>query len=123
MRRFGAALAISVLLVTSGCGGSDKSGDGSSSKSSADQGTRPTSDQIVASLMSVDPKVMSLKKLPYDTAQARCVAGILLGSKLSNKGLRAVASDITHYNPTGADGVVAGKIGPKISACLAPAAN
>jgi hypothetical protein len=97
MRKFGAALAISVLLVTAGCGGSDSGG-----------GDRPSTDEIAKALKGDAGDLLSLPSTLDDKA-VDCIAKAIEDSKLSDKTVRAlIKADKDYKGSKGDEAAIAG---------------
>ncbi|MCW2786578.1 MAG: hypothetical protein JWP74_3095 [Marmoricola sp.] len=94
MRKFGAALAISVLLVTAGCGGS--SGGGGSSRPSA-------SDISKALRQGGDRSVLGASASKLSKKSADCVGKALTDSKVSDKALKALVKGDKTFKPSTSD--------------------
>ncbi|MCW2857322.1 MAG: hypothetical protein JWR52_2937 [Marmoricola sp.] len=102
MRRFGAALAISMLLVASGCGGSS---------------SRPSADDISKALRKGD-SVLGAASSKLSKKSADCVGRVFVASKLSDKALEAIVSANKAYKPSTADTAAINGLETKIVACI-----
>ncbi|MCW2754326.1 MAG: hypothetical protein JWQ32_1737 [Marmoricola sp.] len=103
MRRFGAALAISMLLVTSGCGGSSSS--------------RPSADDISKALRKGD-SVLGAASSKLSKKSADCVGKVFVASKLSDKALQAIVAANKAYKPSTTDTAAINGLETKIVACI-----
>ena len=103
MRRFGAGIAISVLLVTSACGG----------------GSRPSQGELSKALQKgATSKVLGGSGITVSKKAADCIAKLLVDSKVSNRALQAIVDGSKTYRPSKADTVAATQVAPKIVKCL-----
>ena len=103
MRKFGAALAISALLVTSGCGGS---------------GSRPSEDELSKALRKGGDSAILPGDVKVSKKAADCVAKALVDSRISDRALKAIVEGNKNYQPTKADTNASIAVGPKILKCL-----
>ena len=105
MREFGAAVAVGVLVVTSGCGGGG--------------GSRPSQDDLSRALRSggqssiLGPDADKVSKQGAD-----CLAKVLVGSKISDRALQAIVDGDRNYRASRADIAAATALKAKIVACL-----
>ncbi|RNL79501.1 hypothetical protein [Nocardioides marmorisolisilvae] len=104
MRRFGAALAISVLLVTSACGGG---------------GSRPSQDEVSQALQKGgDNSILGDSGSKVSKKAADCVAKVLVDSRISDRALQAIVDGKRNYSPSKADQTAAVGVANKIVKCL-----
>ncbi len=104
MRRFGAVLATGVLLAVAGCGG------GSSD--------RPSADEVSAALQKTGEGAILPTTTKIDEKQADCIAKLLVGSKLSDRALKALVKGDKTYSPSKADTSAAAAISSKLVSCV-----
>lgn len=110
MRRFGAVLAISTVLLASGCGGR----------------SRPSADDISNALRKGQDSVLGPASASLTKKAADCVGKVFVDSKLSDGALKAiVAGDKAYqaYKPSKADTGAINALAAKIFACVTPGAG
>jgi len=104
MRKFGAALAISVLLVTSACGGG---------------GSRPSESEVSKALQKGgDGSILGDDASKVSKKAADCVAKILVDSKISDRALKAIVDGNKTYQPSKADTAAGVAVSSKIVKCI-----
>lgn len=101
MRAFGAAVLLGVLLLGSGCGGSD----------------RPTADEISKSLRSDAVRSDLGETSAFSKKAADCIGKALVKSEVSDAGLRGFIKDQKDYSPTKKDTAAFGKVLATLAAC------
>ncbi len=104
MRRYGAALAISLLLVTSGCGSS----------------SRPSADDISNALRKGTDSVLGSASANLTKKAADCVGKVFVDSKLSDAALKAIVAGDKKYKPSASDTAAINGLATKIVACISP---
>lgn len=107
MRKFGAVLAMSVLLATAGCGG------GSSS--------RPSADEISKALRNGKDSVLGSASSTLSKKAADCVGKAFVDSKLSDQSLQAIVKGDKAYKPSATDKSAITGLESKIVKCISPA--
>lgn len=91
MRRFGAALAMGMLLATAACGGDDG-------------GSRPSVDEVAQALTKGgEDSMLGAAAAGLNDKGAECLAKALVDSKLSSKSLRAIVEGDKDYEGSEAD--------------------
>jgi hypothetical protein len=102
MRKFGAALAISVLFTTAACGGGG--------------GGRPSTDDISKALKG---KAGSSLNITGDVGSKaiKCIAKVLEDSKISDKGLRAIVDADKNFKPSKSDEAQISDVTTKMEKC------
>ena len=104
MRRFGAALAVSVLLATSACGGG---------------GSRPSQDELSQALQKGgDGSILGNGDTKVSKKAADCVAKVLEDSRISDRALKAIVDGTKSFSPSKADQTAAVGVANKIVKCL-----
>ena len=104
MREFGAAVAISVLLLASGCGGN---------------GDRPSQDDLSQALRKGgQSSILGPDADKVSKPGADCIAKVLVHSKISDRALQAIADGDKTYRASQSDVRAAGALKDKIVACL-----
>ena len=101
MRRFGAVLAVSILIATSGCGGT----------------SRPSADAISKALRQGD-SVGGAASSRLSKKAADCVGKVFVDSKLSDGSLQAIIAADKKYKPSSADTATIRGLQSKIVACI-----
>ncbi len=107
MRRFGAVVAISTVLLASGCGSS----------------SRPSADDISSALRKGQDSVLGSASASLTKKEADCVGKVFVDSKLSDSALKAVVAGnkaYKAYKPSKADTAAINALAAKIYACLTP---
>jgi hypothetical protein len=96
MRKFGAALAMGLLLVaTSACGGDGDGGGG---------GDRPSADEVSAALTKGgEDGLLGSAASQIDDEAADCIAEALVESDISDKALKALIAGDKDFKPSAAD--------------------
>ena len=107
MRRFGAVLAISMVLVTSGCGGS----------------SRPSAGDISSALRRGQDSVLGSASANLTKKAADCVGKVFVDSKLSDSALKAIVAGDKAYKPSTTDTAAINALAAKIFACVTPTAG
>lgn len=103
MRKFGATLAISALLVTTACGGG---------------GSRPSEKELSASLRKGGDESYLPGDAKVSKEAADCVAKVLVESRISDRALKAIIERKKNYQPSKADTAASIAVSPKIVKCL-----
>lgn len=104
MRRIGAAIALSVLLVTSACGSGD---------------SRPSQDDLSKALRSGgDNSVLGKASSDVSKKAADCIAKVLVDSNISDRALKAIIESRKDYLPSKRDQAAAVAVSSKIVKCL-----
>ena len=104
VRKFGAALALGVLLATSACGGG---------------GSRPSQDELSKALQKGgDHSVLGATGTNVSKKSADCIAKVLVDSRISDRALKAIVDGTKSYSPSRADQTAAVGIASKIVKCL-----
>jgi hypothetical protein len=104
MRRFGAALAVGLLMATSACGGGD---------------SRPSQDEISKALQKGgDSSVLGGTGAEVSKKSADCIAKVLEDSRISDRALRSIVDGTKSYTPSKADQAAAVGVAGKIVTCL-----
>lgn len=102
MRKFGAALALGVLLVTAGCGSS-----------------RPSVDEVSAALQKGGKdSVLGEAGANLKEKAADCMAEALVDSKISDEALQALVDGDKKYKGSTADSKAAEAISAKMVKCI-----
>ena len=105
MRKFGAALAISALLVTSACGGGG--------------GSRPSESELSKALQKgSEGSVLGNGAGKVSKKAADCVAKVLVDSRISDKALKAIVDGDKTYQPSKADTSAGVAVSSKIVKCI-----
>jgi hypothetical protein len=103
MRRFGALLAMSVLLVATGCGGSG----------------RPSVNEVSKALQKGGKdSILGAASSKIGDKAANCVAQTLVDSKLSDEALQAIVDGEKNFKPTKADTTAASAVSAKMVKCV-----
>jgi hypothetical protein len=103
MRKFGAALAISVLFTTAACGGGG--------------GDRPSSGDISKALKGKSGSIIGLPSSVNDKA-IDCIADAIESSKLSDKTVRALVKGDKNYKGSSSDEKALSGLTSKIGSCV-----
>lgn len=104
MRAFGAALAVSVLLLVPGCG------------SSSD---RPSQDEVSKALQKGgEGSILGSAGSKLSDKQADCIAKVLVDSKISDKGLQALVDGKKNYKASKQDASAATSVSSKMVKCV-----
>jgi hypothetical protein len=105
MRKYGAALVMGVLLVTSACGGG---------------GNRPSVSDVSQVLRKGgDGSLLGAAGASLNKKAADCIAGALVHSKLSDKALRAIVDGDTGYKGSSSDQAAVSGVTTKMTKCVA----
>jgi hypothetical protein len=103
MQKLGVALVTGVLLVTTAC---------------SSGGTRPTQDELSTALQKGGGSVPGIDSGKVSKKAADCVAKVLVGSRISDRALKAIIDGTKTYQPSTADQSAAIAVGSKIVKCL-----
>jgi hypothetical protein len=104
MRKYGAALVLGVLLVTSACSSGSRASEGEVSHALQKGGTKGG--------------ILGDSGADVTKKAADCIAKVLVASDISNRALQAIVDGSKTYKPTQADTLAATKVAPKIVKCL-----
>lgn len=104
MRKFGAALAMGVLLIASGCGGGSD---------------RPTENEVSKALQKGgDDSILGAAGSKLDNKAADCIAKALVDSKISDEALQALVDGDKKYKGSKADASAASAVSSKMVKCI-----
>lgn len=104
MRRYGAAVILGALLVTSACGGDED---------------RPSVEEVSTALRKGgDDSILGAAGANLDKKAADCIAEVLVESKVSDTTLDKVVGAEGDYKPSKSDEAALAKVGPKLVECV-----
>ena len=103
MRTFAGTVALALLLTVSACGGGDSD--------------RPTADEISKSLRSDAVRSALGQTDAFSKKAADCIGKALVGSDVSDAGLRGFVKGDKDFTPTKKDTAAFGKVLATLAAC------
>ncbi|MCW2786577.1 MAG: hypothetical protein JWP74_3094 [Marmoricola sp.] len=116
MKKYGAGLLLTALLVTAGCGSSSPSSSGASG--AKQDSARPSVSQVSAALRKGGKASLLPAGVVLNRDASDCIAKSLVASKISDSALKALLKGDKTFKPTAADSAALKGLNATLIGCV-----